>query len=206
MELQRTEPETLAALGRRLGRAGAVGIGHSPAAEAGALAEAAGAALFLAVIYLSGPDSGTLYELHELLHGRIDMSFGSSRVAIWREALRLFSERPLLGGGPGTFGLRSTLEFTRYVEETGLTFHTLADNAHSDILSCLADLGLPGAALYIAAAVYALRRSFGRPVCFALAAYYVQALFSTGSCFVLPVASVLFALASRGGGETGAEK
>lgn len=171
-----------------------------------ALAEAAGAALFLAVIYLSGPDSGTLYELHELLHGRIDMSFGSSRVAIWREALRLFSERPLPGGGPGTFGLRSTLEFTRYVEETGLTFHTLADNAHSDILSCLADLGLPGAALYIAAAVYALRRSFGRPVCFALAAYYVQALFSTGSCFVLPVAAVLFALASRGGGETGAEK
>lgn len=162
-------------------------------------AEAVLVLLALAAVYFISPGSGTLYELHEILHGRIRGEFGSSRVAIWGEALRLISERPLLGGGPGTFGLRSTLEFTRFVPETGVTLTTLADNAHCEILSVLADLGLPGLLLYLAALGYLLRRWLGgsAPAAgLALISYWVQALFGIGTCFVLPFAAIMAGLVS----------
>ena len=69
---------------------------HSPRLTA--LAAAAMAALCaagLAAVYLYPGQSGTLYELSQLLHGRVDDSFGSSRVAIWRECLHLVGESPL---------------------------------------------------------------------------------------------------------------
>lgn len=151
----------------------------------------------LALVYFAAPASGTLYELHEILHGRISDSFGSSRIAIWREALRLFAEEPLTGGGPGTFGLRSTLEFSRYVAETGMTLTTRADNAHCMLLGYLADLGIPGALAYAALCIVILRRAAksGFPALFpALAGYLVQSLFGLGTCFILPIVCIFSGL------------
>lgn len=160
------------------------------------------AAAALAWVYFAAPSSGTLHELSELLHGRVSGEFGSHRIDIWREALRLFAERPLTGGGPGSFALRSTLEFTRYVPETGQTFHTLADNAHSELLSMLADTGLPGAALWLALCVTAVAtglRSRRAPLALALCASLAQGLFSTGTVFTLPLVCVVAALAAQRG-------
>lgn len=156
----------------------------------------------LAWVYIAAPASGTLHELSELLHGRVSGEFGSHRIDIWREALRLFAERPLTGGGPGSFALRSTLEFTRYVPETGNTFHTLADNAHSELLNMLADTGVPGAALWLAlcavAVVNALRYRRA-PLALALCASLAQGLFSTGTVFTLPLVCAVAALAAKSG-------
>ena len=162
------------------------------------LAELALCLAALAVIYFYEPPGGTLYELHCVLHGDIQDSFGSSRVAIWREALRVFSESPVTGGGPGSFGALSTLDFERFVEESGLTLRTHADSAHSDLLSCLAALGAPGALLAAAAAAVPLRRGLPGPAALALTAYLAQGLFSTGSVFTLPIAAALAALALGG--------
>lgn len=148
----------------------------------------------LAALRLWDPGAGTLHEAHEILCGRVEDSFGSSRVAIWREGARLFSERPLLGGGPGSFGLRSTLEFSRYAPESGLTFTTRADNAHSSILSLLVDAGAPGALFALAAAGVSLRRRGFSPGGASLAAYFAQSLFSTGTVFTLPLAMALMAV------------
>ena len=151
----------------------------------------------LLAVYAAAPASGTLYELSEILHGRIDGSFGSHRVAIWGEALRLFAERSLLGGGPGTFALRSTLQFSRFAPESGLTFTTVADNAHCEALACLADLGLPGALLYLAAWAVVLRcwlRGRAPAAGTALLSYFVQSLFGIGTCFVLPLTAILCGL------------
>lgn len=161
--------------------------------------EAALVLLALAAVYFFPPASGTLYELHEMLHGRIRGEFGSSRVAIWSEALRLVAERPLTGGGPGTFGLRSTLEFTRFVPETGATLTTVADNAHCELLSALVDLGVPGALLYLAILGYVVWRWFkgSAPAAgLALISYWAQAFFGIGTCFVLPFAAILSGLVS----------
>ncbi len=164
--------------------------------------EAAFVLLALAAVYFAASENGTLYELHEILHGRVRDEFGSSRVAIWREALRLFSERPVTGGGPGTFGFRSALEFSRYVPETGLTLTTRADNAHCEALSCLVNLGVPGALLYIALAAYVLRLALcgaSAAIGLALLSYFVQALFGISTCFILPFVALLAGLASAGG-------
>ena len=153
--------------------------------------------LALGAIYFAPPASGTLWELSELLHGRAQDSFGSSRVAIWREALRLFAERPVFGGGPDTFGLRSGLDFTRYVEETGATLATHADNAHCEPLGYLVNLGVLGFAAYAALVFTALRRWL-RGACPALGAglvcYLIQSLFGLGLCLTAPIAWIYMGL------------
>ena len=124
-------------------------------------------------------------------------SFGSSRVAIWREALRLFAEEPLLGGGPGSFGMRSALEFSRFVEETGMTVTTRADNAHSAALTALTDLGVPGLLLWCACWAYVLTRRGGAaatPAALCLLSYLAQSLFAIETCFVLPFVCVFSGL------------
>ena len=144
---------------------------------------------------------GTLWELSEILHGRAQDGFGSSRVAIWREALRLFGERPLTGGGPDTFGARSLLDFERYVPETGLTLSTHADNAHSEPLGCLVNLGLVGFAAYAGLVVTALRRwlrGSGPEYGAGLVGYLVQSLFGLGLCLVVPVAWIYMGLICSG--------
>lgn len=159
--------------------------------------EAAIVCAALCVLYFTSPESGTLWEAHEILHGRVQDSFGSSRVAIWREALRLFAEKPLLGGGPGSFGMRSALEFSRFVEETGMTVTTRADNAHSAALTALADLGVPGLLLWCACWAYVLTRRGGAaaaPAALCLLSYLAQSLFAIETCFVLPFVCVFSGL------------
>ena len=162
------------------------------------IAEAAALLAFLAFVYFAPPQSGTLREFSELLHGRAEPSFGSHRLEIWAEAARLTAERPILGGGPGSFALRSGVTFERFVPESGVTLRTLADNAHSEPLAALCDLGAPGLALWLLLRVRALRRGFKScaPLSLALISYHVQALFGIGSCLVLPVVYCLLGLAA----------
>ena len=55
----------------------------------------------------------SLQDLSQLLHGNPPPTLGSSRIAIWQEALELGLERPALGSGPDTYQFRSSLIFTR---------------------------------------------------------------------------------------------
>ena len=82
--------------------------------------------------------------------------------------------------------------------ESGVTLRTLADNAHSEPLAALCDLGAPGLALWLLLRVRALRRGFKScaPLSLALISYHVQALFGIGSCLVLPVVYCLLGLAA----------
>ena len=175
-----------------------VNLRNRKAAMLALIAEAAALGVFLIFVYFSPPQSGTLRELSELLHGRAEPSFGSHRLEIWAEAARLTAERPILGGGPGSFALRSGVTFERFVPESGVTLRTLADNAHSEPLAALCDLGAPGLALWLLLRVRALRRGFKScaPLALALVSYHVQALFGIGSCLVLPIVYCLTGLAA----------
>ena len=107
------------------------------------------AALLLAgaaAVLFAREGSGTLYELRQLLRGQAEDSFGSSRLGIWRDCLRLVPERPLLGGGPGTAALRLDIQFSRYVSETGQTLSSFVDNAHNVYLGALVNTGFLGLA------------------------------------------------------------
>ena len=155
----------------------------------------------LAAVYFYGGGSGTLHELSEVLHGHVEDSYGSSRVGIWRECLRLFGESPVTGGGPDTLVLRTDMTFSRYVEETGSTLSTHVDNAHCEILGYLVNLGLLGALPYVALCAGSLRRFFrgcAPAAGGALCCYYVQSLFGLGLCIVVPLVWIYMGLVCSG--------
>jgi len=96
------------------------------------------------VLFLSPVSSGTLYELRQTLLGRGEDSFGSSRLKIWRDCLKLVPQRLWFGGGPGTLALRLDIRFSRFVSETGKTLSTFVDNAHNVYLGTLVNTGALG--------------------------------------------------------------
>lgn len=157
--------------------------------------------LALTAVYFYSGGSGTLHELSEVLHGHVEDSYGSSRVGIWRECLRLAGERPLVGGGPDTLALRTDMTFSRFVEETGSTLSTHVDNAHCEILGYLVNLGLLGALPYVALCAGSLRRFFrgcAPAAGGALCCYYVQSLFGLGLCIVVPLVWIYMGLVCSG--------
>ena len=103
--------------------------------------------------------TAALHELRCALEGKLDDSFGSSRVLIWRESLALVPARPLLGGGPGTLALRLDIRFSR-VTESGAVLTSFVDNAHNVYLGYLANLGALGLAGYLALLLTAALRAW----------------------------------------------
>ncbi len=157
--------------------------------------------LGLVFVYFSPAEEGTVYELRELMHGRIDEKFGSSRILIWRECIRLFPEHPLLGSGPDTLALRLDVSFSRFVEETGKTLRSGVDNAHNEYLGYLINTGILGLGLYLAllvtGAVSWLSR-LSKPLCGPLGlgclCYCIQSFFALGLPLVSPLLWITLAL------------
>ena len=148
----------------------------------------------LIFVLLSPAESGTVYELRELLHGHAEDGFGSSRIRIWRRCLALTAERPLLGGGPGTVSLRLDILFSRFVPETGKTLQSYADNAHNIYLAALADTGIPGLAALLALFFFSARSALlhaGEPLSNAFAVgtlcCAVHEFFGLGLCLSAPL-------------------
>lgn len=152
--------------------------------------------------------AGAIWELRQVLHGQAEDSFGSSRLRIWRECLALLAQRPLLGGGPGTLGLRLDIQFARSVAETGQTLRTYVDNAHNIYLGYLVNcggLGLTGAlALYALSLRAALRRGgvWGKALALGLAGALIHACFGLGLCLSEPLFWAALGLAAGTGGNT----
>ena len=78
------------------------------------------------------------------------------------------------------------------------------DNAHNEYLGYLADLGVPGLALYLgamAAAFCPSRRWRGRAVPWgcALVCYWIQAFFGLGLCLTAPLLWLSWGLFLSGG-------
>jgi len=153
--------------------------------------------------YTTKAQEGTIYELSRMLHGEVQDSFGSSRILIWRETLELVPERPLTGGGPGTLPLRISIEFKRFVAETGKMLRTSVDNAHNVYLGMLVDCGIPALLFYVSAIAVTLINAFrkvgSRPVsasvCCGLLSYWVQDFFGLGLFIITPVVWILWGLA-----------
>jgi O-antigen ligase len=71
------------------------------------------------------------------------------RAEIWRSAVQMIKERPLLGAGLGTFGVN----FPRFTLWDG---QLIAEAAHNDYLQVLCDTGIVGAVIAIAAILFYL--------------------------------------------------
>ncbi len=164
------------------------------------------AAAGLAALYFWPGTSGTLWEMSQVLHGRLSDSFGSSRGQIWKQGWTLFLEKPWLGGGPGTTSLRFDIRWTRYVEEIGRERVAKVSNAHNVYLGYLLNIGLLGTLSYLAAAVcsfvtWARRRALGAlypALGAALVCYMIQDFFGLGLCLSEPMLFVIWGLLESG--------
>ena len=135
---------------------------------------------------------GTFGELHELLNGRISDEFGSGRIYIWKNVLPLVKERPLLGSGADTLGLRAGLAFTK-TQADGSILRRSIDCAHCEYLNVAVNQGLPALlCLLLGAGASLFRSRKGTPAAAilraALLAYAVQAL--TG--ITMPASTAFF--------------
>ena len=159
----------------------------------------------LLVVWFWPGETGGVWELHEIFHGRTRLSFGSNRVAVWLYSLRLAREDLLLGGGSGTFQSR----FNRFLAENGLsipneqdgvTLPNYFDNPHNEYIAQLTDHGLPALLLFFALLLCSVfRRKEGwfpllAPYSAAVLCYAVQAFFSFSVCIVAPMFWVILGL------------
>jgi len=148
---------------------------------------------------------GGIWELHEIFHGRIRLSFGSDRIAVWYYSLLLSGESLLTGGGSGTFASR----FNHFIqdnnliipaEQDGRPLPNVFDAPHSEYLTQLVNHGLPALILFVALLLLSIFRRRDRylplltPCSAAVLCYAVQGIFSYPVCLVAPMFWILLAL------------
>ena len=98
-------------------------------------------------------------QLHRMLHGEFDPSFGSGRIYIWREVLARCRGRWLFGWGPDTMALADIPPFTRFDPALGVTVTAAIDAAHSEYLNILYHQGVFALGFYLAALGVSLVRA-----------------------------------------------
>lgn len=103
-----------------------------------------------AFIYAETSLPGTAGELHEIMHGNIDDSFGTSRIYIYRNILERVPSHLLLGTGPDTIGHMDIEPFQRYNAERGVMVTARIDTAHNEFLNVLACQGIAALCAYVA--------------------------------------------------------
>lgn len=106
-----------------------------------------------AFIYAETSLPGTADELHEIMHGNIDDSFGTSRIYIYRNILERVPSHLFLGTGPDTIGRMDIEPFRRYDAERGVTVTAHIDTAHNEFLNVLACQGIAALCAYVAFAL-----------------------------------------------------
>ena len=172
------------------------------------------------VIWFWPRESGGLWEIHEMMHGRMQLSFGKNRIAVWLYSIGLAFQSPFLGGGSDTFVLR----FNQYIRDRGLVIpeyqgtvqlQDYFDNPHNEYIAHLVNHGLAAMLLFIAligAVVFvsarrktdplaknAAYRRVMSPFAAAVICYAVQAFFSFSVPLVAPMFWVILGLCAGEG-------
>ena len=167
-------------------------------------------------------EGGGIWELHEIFHGRTQLSFGSNRIAVWIYSLALAFQSPFVGGGSDTFVDR----FNQFIRDHGLkipdhqgapgepgyipALPTYYDNPHNEYIAHLVNHGLAAMLLFIALIVVtvmislrkkpdltakgAARRRALPPLAAAVICYAVQAFFSFSVPLVAPIFWVIMGM------------
>jgi O-antigen ligase len=145
--------------------------------------------------YADNPDN-IIWQAREMMHGRLNDTFGSGRGWVWRNALEVIPENPVFGTGPDTFffALGDNLEYPRHLESQEL-LNQWFDKAHNIFLQIAVCMGIPALLAYLiflgGVFIPAVKPAFGRPVLFAFGAaalsYTIQSFFAVEVPITTPV-------------------
>ena len=164
---------------------------------------AAAAVAAVVAVYRYRGDSVLLQEAAAFLHGQLGDRAGTNRGYLWKTTVGIIRQRPILGGGPGSFAALFAPYIDQYQAITGRT--DIIDFPHNDFLCVAATTGLVGLGLYllflISLAVRCLR-ALGRsplPLLFlaGLAGYLCYAFFVFSLAIVSPLFWALAGLADK---------
>ena len=130
--------------------------------------------------------AGIIYEAREILHGNLTDEMGTNRVYIWRNALKAYPDRPIIGSGPDTF-------YFTFPAEAQMRYGQSYDKAHNEYIQILICQGVLGLLCYllflVSASIKSIPKAFQNPLVMAVLAaftgYLVQAFFNIS----LPIAS-----------------
>ncbi|HTE18141.1 MAG TPA: O-antigen ligase family protein [Armatimonadota bacterium] len=105
----------------------------------------------LALFLVVAQAGGSLTDRAATLPAGVKDQAVQGRLTIWRAALKMAQDRPILGWGVGTFPIQQALYNPGSREQIVIvrSGSTLAENAHNTYLQLLAELGFPGLALYL---------------------------------------------------------
>lgn len=148
-------------------------------------------AVFLFLFFYSGSNE-TLLVLHQLVRLDPPDTLGSSRIAIWKDAVALGLDEPLFGGGPDTYNYRSDLTFTREFLDRPAR-KTSVDAAHNEYLNLWVNCGLPAMVLQLAlilAVVIPAAKKLDKkrlPLLLPAVGYGLHALFGISQSLVSPL-------------------
>ena len=139
----------------------------------------------------------TLQELHEVLHGNIQLSFGSGRIGIWTYSAKLLkqTEYLLTGTGVDTFVIRLNSFLKTWFAEHPDAERLIEffDSPHNEYLAMLLNCGIPALVCF---AILLLGGCFGRTAWRdGVMCYGIQALLSFSVCLVAPMFWVVFGMA-----------
>ncbi len=149
--------------------------------------------LLLLLVFLIDPGGELFHELHCIMNGDPDPSFGSGRIHIWSQVLRHIPDRFLLGTGPDTMILED-IAFSGY-DEFGRFSKAPVDVAHNEYLNVLFHQGCFALLAYASLLVLVLIRCGKRAVKgdreaiilgSAVLCYCIQAFFGFSSCITSP--------------------
>lgn len=163
----------------------------------------AGLALAAALaVFFFDIGSGSLHELHEMLHGRFEDSYATSRVYIWRNVLQRLPEKMPFGSGPDTLRFSDIPPFTRFDPVAHQQRVVLIADAHNEPLNILYNQGVFSLLSYLVmlGAGFAgwIRNGRAKPAAAALgaaaASYTVQSMFGVSAIVTTPCFLTLLGL------------
>ncbi len=150
------------------------------------------------MIYFYPKKSGTIYEMSQVLHGRLDDDFGTGRGQIWKRGITLFLEHPWIGTGPSSSGYRYDIQWYRLTNGTAMS----VGDAHNAYLEYLVTIGIFGTLAYIATIlcglVYAIttrkKNSYSLALGIGILCYSMQVFFNSTIYLVAPLMWILLGL------------
>ena len=157
--------------------------------------------IFIVIVYYVSFDYNFLKEMHHILHGEIDSSFGSGRIHIWKQVLSSMSFKDfVLGKGPDTMLLDGFEPFARFYPEAGRWVTRSVDAAHNEYLNILYHQGIFALISYVSALLIVLMNGFKtksrekKTLALGVFSYAMSAFFGISMCPTAPFLWITLAL------------
>jgi hypothetical protein len=141
--------------------------------------------------FADNPDN-IIWQAREMMHGRLEDDFGSSRGWVWKRAVSVIPDNPVFGTGPDTFEYALGEELQM---EAGERYNIKFDKAHNIFLQIAVCMGIPALLAYLAflggVFVPAVKAAFDRPVLLAFGAASLSYVIQSFFCVEVPITTPL---------------